>query len=98
MELMHPLLLATHEVLNQAPLLENPNLYLRNAALQEGLAREGAGAGAGHDWMAARGAELGGAQMLEWAAQANRNPPVPKLFDSAGHRRDEVEFHPAYHE
>jgi putative acyl-CoA dehydrogenase len=94
------MLLATHEVLNQAPPLANTNLYLRNLALREGLAREGgdAGAGAAHDWMAARGAELGSEQMLEWAAQANRNPPTPKLFDAAGNRRDEVEFHPAYHE
>ena len=96
MEPSHPLLLVTHEVLNQAPPLADTNLYLRNAALQEGLAREGAGAA--HDWMSARGAELGSAPMLEWAAQANRNPPTPKLFDVAGNRRDEVEFHPAYHE
>ncbi len=96
MEPSHPLLLVTHEVLNQAPPLEHGNLYRRNAPLLEGLAREGAGAA--HEWMAARGAELGSAQMLEWAAQANRNPPTPKLFDVAGNRRDEVEFHPAYHE
>jgi putative acyl-CoA dehydrogenase len=96
LEPSHPLLHVTHEVVNQAPPLENYNLCRRNAPLQEGLLREGA-AGAG-DWMAARGAELGGAQMQEWAAQANRNPPAPKLFDAAGHRRDEVEFHPAYHE
>jgi putative acyl-CoA dehydrogenase len=100
MQPSHPLLHVTHEVLNQAPPLEDTNLFLRNAPLQEGLVREGA-AGAGDkagDWMAARGTELGSAQMQEWAAQANRNPPVPKLFDAAGHRRDEVEFHPAYHE
>ena len=29
---------------------------------------------------------------------ANRNPPLLKLFDRFGHRRDEVEFHPAWHE
>lgn len=92
----HPSLAATHEVLNQAPPLENWNLYESNHALQEGLEREGAGAAA--EWMRARGAELGSPQMLEWAAQANRNPPSLRLFDAAGHRRDEVEFHPAYHE
>jgi putative acyl-CoA dehydrogenase len=92
----HPLLLVTHEVLNQAPPLENTNLYLRNAALREGLDRESADGW--HDWMTARGGELGGAHMQEWAAQANRNPPTLKLFDAAGNRRDEVEFHPAYHE
>jgi len=92
----HPALAATHEVINQAPPLENWNLYECNHALQEGLKREGAGAAA--EWMRARGEELGSAQMLEWAAQANRNPPTARLFDAAGHRRDEVEFHPAYHE
>ncbi len=92
----HPPLAATHEVFNQAPPLENRNLYECNHALQEGLKREGAGATA--EWLRARGEELGSARLLEWAAQANRNPPTLRLFDAAGHRRDEVEFHPAYHE
>ncbi|MBS0338054.1 MAG: isovaleryl-CoA dehydrogenase [Proteobacteria bacterium] len=96
MQPSHPPLSVTHEVLNQAPPLENYNLYERNKPLQEGLAREGAGAA--REWMAARGAELGSAQMQEWSAQANGNPPVAKLFDATGHRRDEVDFHPAYHE
>jgi len=95
-----PPLGATHEVSNQATPLQDWNLYLANPALQEGLKREAgaAAAGAAHEWMAARGAELGGAQMLDWAAQANRNPPLARIFDAQGHRRDEVEFHPAYHQ
>ena len=36
--------------------------------------------------------------MIALAEPANRNPPVLKLFDANGHRRDVVEFHPAYHE
>ena len=36
--------------------------------------------------------------MIALGAAANRNPPTLKLFDTAGRRRDEVEFHPAYHE
>jgi putative acyl-CoA dehydrogenase len=29
---------------------------------------------------------------------ANENPPKLRMFDARGNRRDEVEFHPAYHE
>lgn len=92
----HPPLLATHEVFNQTPELADYNLYTNNLALQEAIRREGAGAA--HDWLTQRGAELGSRQMLEWAAQANKNSPTLKLFDNGGNRRDEVEFHPAYHE
>jgi putative acyl-CoA dehydrogenase len=91
----HPPLAATHEVLNQPPPLENANLFLLDRALQEALEREGAGWA--REWMQARGAELGGAEMRQWAEQANRNPPAARLFDAAGNRCDEVEFHPAYH-
>ena len=96
MNSLPPPLLATHDVSNQAPPLEDYDLYGRNRPLQEAVQREGAGAAA--TWLAARGAELGAAEMIALGAAANRNPPAPKLFDSAGRRRDEVEFHPAYHE
>lgn len=92
----HPLLTATHEVFNQPPPLEEVNLFALNVPLQEAIAREGAGWA--REWLAARGAELGGNRMREWAEQANRNPPVLRAFDARGMRRDEVEFHPAYHE
>jgi putative acyl-CoA dehydrogenase len=36
--------------------------------------------------------------MQSLADQANRNGPVLKTHDRFGHRIDEVEFHPAYHE
>ena len=87
---------STHEVSNQAPPLEDYNLFDRNRPLLEAIAREGAGEAAG--WLAQRGAELGSAEMIALGAAANRNPPTPKLFDRAGRRCDEVEFHPAYHE
>jgi len=91
----HPPLLTTHEVFNQAPALVDYNLFARNPALQEAVSREGAGWA--HDWLMQRGAELGSQEMLEWASQANQSPPTLRLFDNGGHRRDEVEFHPAYH-
>ncbi|MCX7170611.1 MAG: isovaleryl-CoA dehydrogenase [Proteobacteria bacterium] len=93
---IHPPLMATHDVFNQAPPLENYNLYASNPALQEAVVREGAGWA--HDWLMQRGAELGAAEMLEWANQANKYPPTLRLVDTGGRRRDEVDFHPAYHQ
>ncbi len=92
----HRLLTATHEVLNQVPPIEGANLWSLNRPLQEALAREGGGWAAG--WLAERGAELGTARMRELAEQANRHAPLLRAFDARGQRRDEVEFHPAYHE
>ena len=91
-----PGLLTTHDVVNQPPALEDVNLFALNLPLQEALAREGAGWA--HDELMARGAELGSAEWFERGALANRYPPTLKLFDRYGRRRDEVEFHPAWHE
>ncbi len=87
---------STHEVSNQTPPLENRNLFTRNHPLVEAVRREGAADG--EAWLTERGTELGSAEMIALGVQANRNPPTLKLFDNAGRRRDEVEFHPAYHE
>jgi putative acyl-CoA dehydrogenase len=87
---------STHDVSNQAPPLQNHNLFIRNRPLIEAVQRQGASDA--QAWLSERGAELGSAEMIALGAQANRNPPTPKLFDNAGCRRDEVEFHPAYHE
>ena len=58
---VHPPLLSTHEVFNQAPELVDYNLYAGNPALQEAVAREGASqAQATHAWLLERGGELGG--------------------------------------
>jgi putative acyl-CoA dehydrogenase len=86
----------THEVFNQTPPLADYNAYERDAALCEAVVREGAAEAA--SWLSARGGEIGSAPMQALAEAANRNPPVLKLFDASGHRRDAVEFHPAYHE
>lgn len=96
MDVPHPPLMSTHEVINQAHPLENYNAYARNRPLQEAVAREGAGWA--HDWLMARGAEVGSAEWIEHGRLANANPPQLRLFDRYGHRRDEVEFHPSWHE
>src|SRR5512134_2042261 len=86
----------THEVDNQPPALDGYNLYAVNRALQEALAREGAGWA--HGELTTLGTELGTAEWIRRGDDANRNPPAFKPFDRFGHRRDEFEFHPAWHE
>ncbi len=84
----------THEVLNQVPPMEGRNLFEDHAALREGLEREG-GAWA-RDRLRAAGAFWGG-EPMRWGFEANEHPPVLHTHDRFGHRRDEVEFHPAWH-
>jgi putative acyl-CoA dehydrogenase len=84
----------THEVLNQVPPLENRNLFEDHAALQEALEREGGGWA--RERLRAAGAFWGG-EPMRWGVQANEHPPVLHTHDRFGHRRDEVEFHPAWH-
>jgi putative acyl-CoA dehydrogenase len=91
-----PPLSATHEVLNQARVLENYNAYASNLPLQDAVRQQGAGWA--HDWLLARGAEVGSAEWIEHGRLANVYPPQLKLFDRYGNRRDEVEFHPSWHE
>ncbi|HEX2314834.1 MAG TPA: acyl-CoA dehydrogenase family protein [Thermomonospora sp.] len=85
----------THEVFNQVPPLEGHDLA-DDPALLDGLAREGAA------WAAAEVHELGRLagtrQAQEWGRLANEYPPVLRTHDRYGHRVDEVEFHPAWHE
>lgn len=84
----------THEVFNQVPALADYNLYTRDAALQEAVAREGAG------WheagLAAIGATMGQSATLQLAELANRQPPVLRTHDRLGQRIDQVDFHPAW--
>jgi putative acyl-CoA dehydrogenase len=87
---------ATHEVLNQARPLEGYNTYEADQVLVEALRREGG------EWAEARvseaGAFAGSAQAIRWGFEANENPPKLRTHDRFGHRIDEVEFHPSWHE
>src|SRR5437868_4328491 len=86
---------ATHAVLNQPPPLEGYNVFEQDRALVEGLEREGGG------WARARASALGalaGGEPLRWGVQANAYPPVLRTHDRYGHRIDEVDYHPAWHE
>lgn len=85
----------THEVFNQATPLVDFNLFLSDMVLVDGLKRHhGSWA---YDKVSAFGEHMGSSEVLQWSDQANRFPPVLKTFDRFGHRIDEVEFHPAWH-
>jgi putative acyl-CoA dehydrogenase len=88
--------ISTHEVINQPSPLEDYNLFDTDAALLEGLHREGG------SWAEARvrdfGRALGSRDALELGRLANRQAPELRTHDRFGHRADEVEFHPAWHE
>jgi putative acyl-CoA dehydrogenase len=86
----------THTVFNQAPPLEDLDVYSSNVPLVEAVEREGAA------WIGERAATLGrfvgGAPQQSWGRLANENKPVLRTHDRFGNRIDEVEFHPAWHE
>ena len=86
----------THEVFNQAPPFGDVNLFACDPGLREGVAREGAGWA--EDALGRLGQQLGAAAVLDLGRLANDNPPRLVNFDRGGHRVDEVEFHPAWHE
>ncbi|HET9797726.1 MAG TPA: acyl-CoA dehydrogenase family protein, partial [Gemmatimonadaceae bacterium] len=84
----------THDVENQPPPLAPYDAYATDLPLREALAREEAAWA--EDDVAAYGQITGGEEMALGAA-ANENRPRLRAFDAYGHRRDDVEFHPAYH-
>src|SRR4051794_10945057 len=82
-------------VLNQPPPLRGYNMYLANLPLVEAVQREGAG------WIHEQCMEAGDdrdGELVELGRLANENPPVLRAIDRFGHRIDEVEFHPAWHQ
>jgi putative acyl-CoA dehydrogenase len=86
---------ATHEVRNQVPPLAGHDVAA-DPALLDAVTREGAG------WAIASlhdlGVLAGTAQTQDQARLANEHPPVLRSHDRYGHRIDEVEFHPAWHQ
>jgi putative acyl-CoA dehydrogenase len=84
------------EVANQPPPLEPYNLFASDVVLREGIAREGAGWA--QDGLTTLGATLGKPETIKLGFDANKYTPVLRTLDRYGHRLDEVEFHPAWHE
>src|SRR3954452_6812383 len=87
---------ATHEVFNQSPPFEDIDLYAVDRPLLEAVAANGGAAAEGE--LSEFGKHWGSAAMAERGRIANENTPKLRTFDSRGNRRDEVGFHPAYHE
>jgi putative acyl-CoA dehydrogenase len=88
-------MLDTHVVTNQVPPLDGYN-PASSPVLMEALVAEGAGWGA--DEVADLGALSGTRQAQRWGELADRNRPILRTHNKYGHRIDEVEYDPAYHE
>ena len=86
---------STHEVFNQPPALAGYDVA-DDPAMLDALRREGAGWA--EDGVRELGRLAGSARVQEQGRQANENPPVLRTHDRFGHRIDEVEFRPAWHE
>jgi putative acyl-CoA dehydrogenase len=86
---------STHEVANQPPPLVGYDASA-DPALLDALRREGAG------WaepgLRQLGLLAGSEQAQESGRLANEHPPKLRTHDRYGHRVDEVEFHPAWHD
>ncbi len=87
---------ATHEVMNQSSPLVGHNAFSGDRLLVEIAGREKVG------WAQAllsdAGATVASPRVARLAHDANRNLPVLRSHDRFGHRVDEIEFHPAWHE
>ncbi len=85
---------STHDVSNQAPPLAGYDVA-QDAALLDGLDREGAG-WHGED-LHRVGRLAGSAEAQQWGEEANRHEPELRTHDRYGNRIDEVDFHPSWH-
>src|ERR1700761_6367311 len=87
---------SNHEVFNQSPLFEDVDQFALDRPLMDAVAANG-GTSAQEE-LSEFGQHWGSAAMAERGRLANENTPKLRTFDSRGNRRDEIEFHPAYHE
>ena len=85
----------THVVTNQVPPLEDHN-PATSAVLIEALIREGGQWGL--DEVNEVGSLSAGREAQRWGELADRNRPILHTHDRNGHRVDDVEYDPAYHE
>ena len=87
---------ATHDVSNQPPPLVDYDVFTTDLALVEGVERHQA------SWaiesLTELGRRAGSEEAQSWGRLANVNPPRLVTHDRYGHRIDEVEFHPSWHE
>ncbi|MFO1158754.1 MAG: acyl-CoA dehydrogenase family protein [Reyranellaceae bacterium] len=87
---------ATHEVMNQAAPFTGHNAFTGDRLLMEIARHEQVG------WarplLEEAGAVVASERVAELARNANRHTPELLTHDRFGHRRDEIVFHPAWHE
>src|SRR3954452_23415492 len=86
----------THQVTNQVPPLSGHDPIAGDTALAQACLRHADAATL--DSLADLGRLAGSEQAQEWGRLANENPPRLRTHDRFGHRVDEVEFHPAWHD
>ena len=87
---------ATHEVMNQATPFTGHNAFTGDTLLTEIAGREKIGWADG--LLAEAGQTVASARVAKLARDANRHLPELSSHDRFGHRVDEIEFHPAWHE
>ncbi|MEZ3179115.1 acyl-CoA dehydrogenase family protein [Streptomyces pimonensis] len=89
----------THTVTNQAPPLVQYDVFGADRALVEAVERhlDPDVRDEGLSELSGFGRTAGSAQVQEWGALANENPPRLRTHDRYGHRIDEVDFHPSWH-
>src|SRR6266704_2229863 len=85
----------THSIKNQTPPLTGYNLFLSDATLAKAVQREGAGWA--QEQISGLGRLLGTEEVQRWGFDANEHRPVLHTHDRYGNRRDEVVFHPSWH-
>ncbi len=90
---------STHTVTNQVPPLVGYDVFTADKALVAAVERhlDPALLDEARQDLSGLGKSTGSAQVQEWGALANENPPKLRTHDRYGNRIDEVEFHPAYH-
>jgi putative acyl-CoA dehydrogenase len=87
----------THEVRNQPPPFVGVDPYELDVALVEAVGRTAAAPWAGgalHEL----GRLAGSAEVQRWGQEAEANRPTLRAFDRYGHRVDQVDYHPSYHQ
>lgn len=89
--------MSTHEVFNVPEPWSGVNVFTEDLSLARSLHRAGVSAPR-FEQLALLGGLAGSPVAQVWARQANANPPVLRSHDRYGHRIDEVEFHPSWHE
>ena len=87
--------LKTHSVKNQAKALTSLPLWEADTALREAFSLW---APKSQSMISTFAERVGSAEVVDWGWRANLTKPKLITHDRFGHRVDEVDFHPAYHQ